>query len=131
MRIGLFGFGRAGRAVATVLLQSDEAYLCWVIRKSKLLQHRSVSEFLGIPEDAGGQGLIFPIEEWPSAKLFDEHPVDVIDFSSAETVLSYGGSRKRGIAIKLQYLFIRLNERLFKNYLSKHVLLFSQHHNWY
>ncbi|NLB76859.1 MAG: dihydrodipicolinate reductase [Crenarchaeota archaeon] len=101
MRIGLFGFGRAGRAVATVLLQSDEAYLCWVIRKSKLLQHRSVSEFLGIPEDAGGQGLIFPIEEWPSAKLFDEHPVDVIvDFSSAETVLSYGEeAAKRGIAI--------------------------------
>lgn len=99
MKVGLFGFGRAGKAVATVLLQSEEAFLCWVIRKSKVLQHRSVPEFLGIKHDE--PGLIFSKDEWTPAQLFDTHPVDVIiDFSSAEAVLSYGEeAAKRGIAI--------------------------------
>lgn len=99
MRVGLIGFGRAGRAVATVLLQSDEAYLCWVVRKSNVLQHRSVAEFLGIDHD--GQGLIFPKDEWTPQQLFDKHPVDVIiDFSSSDAVLSYGQeAAKRGIII--------------------------------
>jgi 4-hydroxy-tetrahydrodipicolinate reductase len=99
MKIGLFGFGRAGKAVATVLLQSEEAYLCWVLRKSKGLQHRSVSEFLGINKE--DQGLIFSKDEWTPEQLFDKHPVDVIiDFSSSNAVLSYGKeAAKRGIAI--------------------------------
>jgi 4-hydroxy-tetrahydrodipicolinate reductase len=99
MKIGLFGFGRAGKAVATVLLQSEEVYLCWVIRKSKGLQHRSVSEFLGINKE--DQGLIFSKDEWTPEQLFDKHPVDVIiDFSSSNAVLSYGKeAAKRGIAI--------------------------------
>ena len=101
MKVGLFGFGRAGKAVATVLLQSEEVYLCWVIRKSRVLQHRSVSEFLGIKNDEDCQGLIFPKNEWTPKQLFDKHPVDVIiDFSSADAVLSYGEeAAKRGIAI--------------------------------
>ena len=99
MKIGLFGFGRAGKAVATVLLQNEEVYLSWVIRKSKGLQHRSVSEFLGINKE--DQGLIFSKDEWTPEQLFDKHPVDVIiDFSSSNAVLSYGKeAAKRGIAI--------------------------------
>ncbi len=99
MKVGLFGFGKAGRAVATVLLQSEEAYLCWVIRKSKVLQHRSVPEFLGIKHNE--PGLIYSKDEWTPQQLFDKHPVDVIiDFSSAEAVLSYGEeAARRGIAI--------------------------------
>jgi 4-hydroxy-tetrahydrodipicolinate reductase len=99
MKVGLFGFGRAGRAVATVLLQSDETYLCWVIRKTNVLQHRSVPEFLGIKHHE--PGLIFPKDEWTPEQLFDKHPVDVIiDFSSADAILSYGEeAAKRGIAI--------------------------------
>jgi len=99
MKVGLFGFGKAGRAVATVLLQSQEAYLCWVIRKSTVLQHRSVPEFLGIKHDE--PGLIYSKDEWTPEQLFDKHPVDVIiDFSSADAILSYGKeAAKRGIAI--------------------------------
>jgi 4-hydroxy-tetrahydrodipicolinate reductase len=99
MKVGLFGFGRAGKAVATVLLQSEEAHLSWVIRKSEVLHHRSVSEFLGIEDN--GQGLIYPKCEWPPEQLFEKHPVDVIiDFSSAEAILSYGKeAAERGIAI--------------------------------
>ncbi len=99
MKVGLFGFGRAGRAVATVLLQSEETCLCWVIRKSKVLQHRSVPEFLGIKHDE--PGLIYSKDEWTPEQLFDKHPVDVIiDFSSADAILSYGKeAANRGIAI--------------------------------
>ncbi|MDD5094238.1 MAG: dihydrodipicolinate reductase C-terminal domain-containing protein [Dehalococcoidia bacterium] len=99
MKVGLFGFGRAGRAVASVLLQSKEVHLSWVVRKSKTLQHRSVPEFLGIESDA--PGLIFSIEEWSSERLLDEHPVDVIvDFSSTEGILFYGkDAAERGVAI--------------------------------
>ncbi|MCW4010004.1 MAG: dihydrodipicolinate reductase [Candidatus Bathyarchaeota archaeon] len=99
MKVGLFGFGRAGKAVATVLLQTEEAHLCWVIRKSNVLKHRSVPEFLGIKR--GEQGLIFPKDEWTPQQLFDKHPVDVvIDFSSTQAILAYGEeAAKRDIAI--------------------------------
>jgi len=99
MKVGLFGFGRSGRAVATELLQNEEAHLCWVIRKSNVLQHRSVPEFLGITHDE--EGLIFSKDEWTPEQLFDKYPVDVIiDFSSADAILSYGKeAAKRGITI--------------------------------
>lgn len=99
MKVGLYGFGRTGKAVATILLQSRESHLSWVIRKSKILQHRSVPEFLGIQSDE--PGLIFPQDEWSPKRLFDEHPIDVlIDFSSDEAILYYGDeAAKRNIAI--------------------------------
>lgn len=99
MKVGLLGFGRAGRAVAAVLLLNKEVQLSWVIRKSKMLQHRSVPEFLGVESDE--PGLIFAMEEWPISKLLDEHPVDVIiDFSSEEGLSFYGAeAAKRKISI--------------------------------
>lgn len=99
MKVGLFGFGRAGRAVASVLLQKKETHLSWVVRKSTILQHRSVPEFLGIESDE--PGLIFSKAEWAAERLFDEHPVEaIIDFSSADGILFYGDeAAKRGIAI--------------------------------
>ena len=98
MKVGLFGFGRAGRAVATVLLQSKEAYLCWVSENQKFYSIDQF-EFLGIKHDE--PGIIYSKDEWTPQQLFDKHPVDVIiDFSSAEAVLSYGEeAAKRGIAI--------------------------------
>ena len=48
MKVGLMGFGKTGKAVASVLLESKEANLQWVVRKTKLLEHRSVPEFLGV-----------------------------------------------------------------------------------
>ncbi|MCL2691554.1 MAG: dihydrodipicolinate reductase [Candidatus Bathyarchaeota archaeon] len=99
MRVGLFGFGKTGKAVATVLLQSQEVDLCWVVRKTTNLQHRSVPEFLGIKDDT--QGVIFTKDEYTSEELFEKYPVDaVIDFSSADAVLDYGAAAaKRGICI--------------------------------
>jgi len=99
MKVGLFGFGKSGKAVATVLLKNETVQLCWVIRKTTDLQHRSVPEFLGIKDDT--QGVIFTKDEHTYAELFEKHPVDVvIDFSSADAILSYGEeAAKRNICV--------------------------------
>ena len=99
MRVGLYGFGRAGKAAATTLLENEKTSLSWVIRGSTELQHRSVPEFLGIRSN--DPGLIFAKDEMSAGQFFDQHPVDVImDFSSAEAILSYGEeAAKRKIAI--------------------------------
>ena len=99
MRVGQVGFGRAGRPVATVLLESTSAQLEWVLRKSRTLEHRSAAEFLGIPADE--PGLIYPVSEFSAAELLDRAPVDVIvDFSCPAGVYYYGEeAKKRGIAV--------------------------------
>lgn len=93
------GFGRAGKAVATVILQNKVARLEWVARQSHKLEHRSVPEFLGVePEEPG---LIYSTEELNCDELLDRHPVDVIiDFSSAGGINYYGDcARRRGVTI--------------------------------
>jgi 4-hydroxy-tetrahydrodipicolinate reductase len=99
MKVGLIGFGRAGRAVASVLLLSKETNLQWVIRRSSVLEHRSVPEFLGVDSDE--PGMIYRKDEFTAEELFTQHPVDmVIDFSS-ETGLDYYGraAAKHRVAI--------------------------------
>lgn len=114
MKVGLIGFGRAGKAVATVLLENKETNLQWVIRKTHRLEHRSVPEFLGVTSDE--PGFIYSIEEFTAATLLDKLPVDIIiDFSSENGLEYYGeAARERGVAIisaisaypseKIQYL---------------------------
>lgn len=97
--IGQIGFGKTGRAVASVLLESDKVNLKWVLRRTRKLEHRSVAEFLGIPSD--GQGLIYSIKELSAAQMLDMMPVDVIvDFSSEDGIEYYGEEiKKRGITL--------------------------------
>lgn len=100
MKVGLIGFGKTGRAVASVLLESSYSHLAWVLRASKTLHHRSVPEFLGV--ESSEPGLIYALEDWDSAEqLFDAHPVDaIVDFSSANSIFWYGeAAAARGIAI--------------------------------
>lgn len=99
MKIGILGFGKAGRAVATAMLESADVSLQWVIRRSRVLEHRSVPEFLGIQYDE--PGLIYSKEEFTADELFDKLPVDVIvDFSSENGVDYYGKTAaSRGITI--------------------------------
>ncbi len=99
MKVGLIGFGKTGKAVASVLLQSKETNLQWVLRKSHNLEHRSVPEFLGIESDE--PGYIYSAEEFTAAELLDRFPVDVIiDFSSEQGVRYYGeAARSRGVAV--------------------------------
>jgi 4-hydroxy-tetrahydrodipicolinate reductase len=99
MNVGLIGFGKTGRPVASVLLESQKTNLQWVIRQSSLLQHRSVPEFLGVTSNE--PGLIYTKDEMTANELFDTHPVDVvIDFSSESGLDYYGDvAAKRKITI--------------------------------
>lgn len=99
IKTGLIGFGRTGKAVASVVLQNKEFSLEWVFRKTTVLEHRSVPEFLGLESDE--PGLIFSNEHIDIQELLNKHPVDVIiDFSSAESIYSYG-SPAAGKQIKI------------------------------
>lgn len=99
MRIGLFGFGKTGRAVATTVLNNQNYTLEWVIRKSKNLDHRSAPEFLGIQSTE--PGLIYSKEELGAVFGDDRLAVDaIIDFSAKESVYEYGEfARERGITV--------------------------------
>lgn len=89
INVGLMGFGRAGRAVSTVLLQSENVCLQWVVRRSKVLEHRSVSEFLGLESTDPAE--IFRTDELSAAELLRQRPVDVlVDFSGADGLDWYG-----------------------------------------
>ncbi|MDP2440904.1 hypothetical protein [Rhodoferax sp.] len=87
MKVGIIGFGKTGRAVASVLLSSEKTTLEWVVRQSKLLEHRSVPEILGIASDE--PGLIHASDEFSAAELLDRYPVDVIVDFSSESGLDY------------------------------------------
>lgn len=99
IRVGLMGFGKTGKAVATVLLKDPKIRLEWVIRNSHKLEHRSVPEFLGI--ESKEPGLIYPREEFSAQELLQKHPVDaIIDFSSESGVEYYGdAAAEKGVAI--------------------------------
>jgi 4-hydroxy-tetrahydrodipicolinate reductase len=99
MRVGLMGFGKTGKAVATVLLRNNNFRLEWVVRKSEKLDHRSIPEFLG--EESEEPGVIHSSTTIDIKTLLDEQPVDVIiDFSSETGLLYYGAEAvKRKIKI--------------------------------
>ena len=89
MKVGLIGFGKTGKAVASVLLQNKELCLEWVLRQSTVLEQRSVPESFGIPSDE--PGLIYSSSKTTIEELLDKHPVDIIiDFSSDQGIYTYG-----------------------------------------
>jgi 4-hydroxy-tetrahydrodipicolinate reductase len=98
-RVGLIGFGKTGRAVATVLLMDKTIDLVWVVRKSRVLENRSVPEVLGIESDE--EGSIHWVEDVDFENLQENSPIDaIIDFSS-ETGMDYYGevAAEKGITI--------------------------------
>jgi len=93
-RVGLFGFGKAGRAVASVLLNSKETWLEWVVRRSHKMEHRSVPEYLGIESEEPGTIVSVDSDEYQT--LFDQKPIDiVVDFSSESGIAEYYGCALR------------------------------------
>lgn len=99
MKVGLIGFGRTGKSVASVLLDSDATALQWVIRGSANPEGKSAAELLGIESDNPAR--IFASDEIAIDTLLDRHPVDVIiDFSNEDGLDLYAESAgRRGIAI--------------------------------
>ncbi len=89
MKIGLIGFGKAGKAVANVILQNTEFSLEWVLKNSPMPTIFSAAEFLGVNSE--DQGLIYSLKNITVDELLDMHPVDVIiDFSSTDSIFVYG-----------------------------------------
>ncbi len=99
LKVGLIGFGKTGRSVAAVLMQSASVELQWVLRRSNTLDQRSAGEFLDVTTT--DPGIILSAEGLPADVLLAQDPVDVIvDFSSPEGVHYYGEAAARhGIAI--------------------------------
>ena len=99
LKIGLIGFGKTGKAVASVILQNTKFSLEWVYRRTTVLENRSVPEFLGVESDE--PGLIYSSEHINIGELLDKHPVDIlVDFSAVEGIHSYGHeAAKRGVKI--------------------------------
>jgi 4-hydroxy-tetrahydrodipicolinate reductase len=99
LRVGLMGFGRTGREVASTLLKDETMCLEWVIRRSDLLEHRSVPEFLGVESEE--PGLIYSASAFNADELLTRFPVDVIiDFSSDSGLDYYAdAAADRGVAI--------------------------------
>ncbi|KAF2506602.1 dihydrodipicolinate reductase C-terminal domain-containing protein [Flavobacterium foetidum] len=89
MKIGLIGFGKTGKSVASILLENEKFSLEWVLRQSKVLENRSVSEFFGVESDE--PGVIYSSSKTSIEELLEKHPVDaIIDFSSDSGIYTYG-----------------------------------------
>ncbi len=99
LRVGLIGFGRTGRSVATLILEHPDVRLEWVVRRSDRLEHRCAGNVLGI--DADDPGVIHSSAEITADELLSMHPVDaIIDFSSESGVDYYGdAAASRSISI--------------------------------
>lgn len=99
MKLGLIGFGKTGRDVASVLLKQEDLELDWVVRRSTKMEHRSVKEILEI--DSDNRAEIYSMAHIQYEDLLYNHPVDIlIDFSSDESIYQYGETAARyGIKI--------------------------------
>ncbi|MFY1045765.1 4-hydroxy-tetrahydrodipicolinate reductase [Chryseobacterium sp. GP-SGM7] len=89
MKIGLLGFGKAGKAVANVILQSSDFSLEWILKKTDTLDNLSAKDILGIssPDCA----TIYSQSTVDIKILLEEHPVDfIIDFSNENGIHHYG-----------------------------------------
>lgn len=89
MKIGLIGFGKAGKAVANVILQHQDFTLEWVLKSNDKLDHLSAKDILGL--SASDPALIFSQQSNDIETLLTDHPVDlIIDFSTEESIHHYG-----------------------------------------
>lgn len=125
MKVGLIGFGKTGKAVANVILQHPDFSLEWVLRKRPLLEHRSISEFLGVdPQQVSGT--IYSESAITAASLINEHPVDfIIDFSASEAIYHYGeAAAARGVKIISAISHYSEEEQQFLKKLSASTLVF-------
>lgn len=89
MKVGLVGFGKAGKAVANVILQHSGFSLEWILKNSKAMSDVTAKDLLGI--SCSDSALIFSKETTEINDLLDRYPVDIIiDFSTTESICDYG-----------------------------------------
>lgn len=124
MKIGLIGFGKTGKSVASVILQHKIHSLEWVIRRSKRLDKRNVSEFLGFEVEK--PALVISSSKTDFHTLLEEQPVDIIiDFSSSNGIYLYGeAARKKEIKIISAISHYTQKEKRYLKELSKDTAVF-------
>lgn len=82
LKVGIIGYGKAGKAVANVLAQDERFELCWIARRSN---KPTATEIPVIRLDKA----TFP--DWLA-----RFPVDaIVDFSDSEAVLEYGDALRK------------------------------------
>lgn len=87
IHIGLIGFGKTGRTVATELINDAGIKLDWVLRRSTKEHGEYAGQLLGLHKD---EGLIQSMDELDIKAFFDFNPVDIIvDFSHFTTLDQY------------------------------------------
>lgn len=87
-RVGLLGFGRAGKAVATVLARADDVELRWVARESAALHGKKIQELFDL--DIQSAAMINSLSVREFGQLIEEEPVDVlVDFSTSQSIHEY------------------------------------------
>ncbi|ASS49631.1 MAG: dihydrodipicolinate reductase [Candidatus Fluviicola riflensis] len=124
MKIGLIGFGKTGRSVASAILQNSGFCLEWILKQKKSLEDRSASEFLGV--DSDDPGCIYSTQSVTMDELLDKHPVDVIiDFSSSKGLHTYGeAAASRGIKIISAISHYEETDQLYLKTLSESTTVF-------
>ncbi|MFN3885574.1 MAG: 4-hydroxy-tetrahydrodipicolinate reductase [Aquabacterium sp.] len=111
IRIGLIGYGKAGAAVAQVLLQDPRFELRWIARRRVGIDAPPV----GVP--------ILSLEQALSPDWLGRHPVDgVIDFSSRESLLQYGPTaRAQGWTVVSAISAYRDTDLAYARELGRHI----------
>ncbi len=124
MKTGLIGFGKAGKAVASVILQHPGFSLEWVLKNRKTPEYSSAKEFLGV--SCSDPGLIYASEITGIEELLHTHPVDVIiDFSNAKSIYTYGKiAAEKNITILSAISHYGENEKEYLKTLSAHTVVF-------
>ncbi len=97
MRLGLIGFGKTGKEVASEVIKDKSCSLEWVLRKSTDLSGKYASQILGHESD---QGRIYSTQDLDLDTFYRMHPVDVIlDFSTPDFVDTHEYACRHGIRI--------------------------------
>ncbi len=79
--VGLFGFGRTGRSVASALLSHNKIDLRWVVRNSPAQEGRYITDLLSIDDKQDAK--LLSLSNCDIDSVVEENPVDyIVDFSS-------------------------------------------------
>jgi 4-hydroxy-tetrahydrodipicolinate reductase len=123
IKIGLFGFGKTGRAVAQEIIQDKHVDFAWIVRRTKSTNHKYASRLLGYEFDSAP---IFSADQ-VNEEFFKKHPVDIIiDFASPVCYKEYAAAPALGI--KIISAISKLDEQavgVLKGYSEQSAVLYS------
>lgn len=96
IKVGLLGFGRTGKFVASEILKDEDCSLEWVIRRGASEPDSYASHQLG---EKSAQAPFFSVDDVDD-DFFSKYPVDaLIDFSSQDGLALYSKAAKSNVRI--------------------------------